>query len=155
MNTTSAYIINAILVLLMVRQIREHRLDLRSLAGPVLAVGAAAGSVPGGADQGVHRFAVATDAGDRRKTRSARGTVSPLRERVMDSGVYSTAGSGGPPTPSARLVTSLAAGRGACVRMALPVLRAAGLRRHRAAGVLGVRPRIGRGLADTVNRAVR
>ena len=42
MNTTSAYIINAILVLLVVRQIREHRLDLRSLAVPVLAVGAAA-----------------------------------------------------------------------------------------------------------------
>jgi hypothetical protein len=52
MNTTSAYIINAILVLLVVRQIREHRLDLRALAGPVLAVGAAAvfflHSVPGG-----------------------------------------------------------------------------------------------------------
>jgi hypothetical protein len=42
MNTTSAYIINAILVLLVVRQIREHRMDLRGLAGPVAAVGAAA-----------------------------------------------------------------------------------------------------------------
>jgi len=42
MNTTSAYIINAILVFLVVRQIREHRMDLRGLAGPVLAVGAAA-----------------------------------------------------------------------------------------------------------------
>lgn len=42
MNTTSAYVINAILVLLVVRQIREHRMDLRGLAGPVLAVGAAA-----------------------------------------------------------------------------------------------------------------
>jgi hypothetical protein len=42
MNTNSAYLINAILVLLVVRQIREHRLDLRSLAVPVLAVGAAA-----------------------------------------------------------------------------------------------------------------
>ena len=52
MNTTSAYIINAILVLLVVRQIREHRMDLRGLAGPVLAVGAAAvfflRSVPAG-----------------------------------------------------------------------------------------------------------
>src|SRR6266851_2123872 len=51
MNTTSTYIINAILVLLVVRQIREHRLDLRGLAVPVLAVGAAAvfflRSVPG------------------------------------------------------------------------------------------------------------
>src|ERR1039458_4594350 len=52
MNTNSAYLINAILVLLVVRQIREHRLDLRSLAVPVLAVGAAAvlflRSVPAG-----------------------------------------------------------------------------------------------------------
>ena len=42
MNTTSAYIVNAILVLLVIRQIREHRMGLRGLAGPVLAVGAAA-----------------------------------------------------------------------------------------------------------------
>ena len=52
MNTTSAYIINAILVLLVVRQVREHRLDLRSLGVPVLVVGAAAvlflHSVPAG-----------------------------------------------------------------------------------------------------------
>jgi hypothetical protein len=52
MNTTSAYIVNAFLVLLVVRQIREHRMDLRGLAGPVLAVGAAAvfflHSVPAG-----------------------------------------------------------------------------------------------------------
>jgi len=34
-----------------------------------------------------------------RRTPSARSTVSPLRERAMDSGVYSTAGSGGPATP--------------------------------------------------------
>ena len=51
MNTTSMYVINAILVLLVVRQIRERRLDLRGLAVPVLAVGAAAlfflHSVPG------------------------------------------------------------------------------------------------------------
>ena len=46
------YLINAILVLMVVRQIREHSLDLRALAVPVLAVGAAAvmflHSVPGG-----------------------------------------------------------------------------------------------------------
>ena len=46
------YVINAILVLMVVRQIREHSLDLRALAVPVLAVGAAAvmflHSVPGG-----------------------------------------------------------------------------------------------------------
>lgn len=36
------YVINAILVLMVVRQIREHPLGLRSLAAPVLAVGCAA-----------------------------------------------------------------------------------------------------------------
>jgi hypothetical protein len=36
------YVINAILILMVVRQIREHQLDLRALAVPVLAVGAAA-----------------------------------------------------------------------------------------------------------------
>ena len=36
MNTISAYLINAILVPLVVRQIREQRLDLRSLAVPAL-----------------------------------------------------------------------------------------------------------------------
>jgi hypothetical protein len=50
MNNTT-YLINAILILLVVRQIREHRLDLTALAVPVLAVGAAAifflHSVPG------------------------------------------------------------------------------------------------------------
>jgi hypothetical protein len=49
------YLINALLVLLVVRQIREHQLDLRALAVPVLAVAAAAvmflHSVPvGGSD---------------------------------------------------------------------------------------------------------
>lgn len=52
MNTTSAYVVNAVLVLLVVRQIREHRMDLRGLVGPVLAVAAAAvfflRSVPAG-----------------------------------------------------------------------------------------------------------
>jgi hypothetical protein len=46
------YLINALLVLLVVRQVREHQLDLRALAVPVLAVAAAAvmflHSVPGG-----------------------------------------------------------------------------------------------------------
>jgi hypothetical protein len=46
------YLINALLILLVVRQIREHQLDLRALAVPVLAVAAAAvmflHSVPGG-----------------------------------------------------------------------------------------------------------
>jgi hypothetical protein len=46
------YLINALLVLLVVRQVREHQLDARALAIPVLAVAAAAvmflHTVPGG-----------------------------------------------------------------------------------------------------------
>jgi hypothetical protein len=46
------YLINALLVLLVVRQVREHQLDARALAIPVLAVAAAAvmflHAVPGG-----------------------------------------------------------------------------------------------------------
>ncbi len=46
------YVINAALILMVIRQIREHPLDLRSLAVPVLAVGCAAvlflHSVPAG-----------------------------------------------------------------------------------------------------------
>jgi len=43
------YVINAILVLMVIRQIREHPLDLRALAVPVLAVaaGAAMGAIGG------------------------------------------------------------------------------------------------------------
>ena len=48
------YLINALLILLVVHQIREHQLDLRALAVPVLAVAAAAvmflHAVPGGSD---------------------------------------------------------------------------------------------------------
>jgi hypothetical protein len=36
------YVVNAVLILMVVRQVREHPLDLRSLAVPVLAVGIAA-----------------------------------------------------------------------------------------------------------------
>jgi hypothetical protein len=42
MNNISMYLINAILILMVVRQIREHPLDLRSMAAPVIAVGVAA-----------------------------------------------------------------------------------------------------------------
>jgi hypothetical protein len=55
MNNISMYLVNASLILLVIRQIREHPLDARSLMAPVLAVGCAAvlflHSVPaGGAD---------------------------------------------------------------------------------------------------------
>ena len=46
MNNISMYLINASLILLVIRQIREHPLDAQSLATPVLAVGCAAGHVP-------------------------------------------------------------------------------------------------------------
>jgi hypothetical protein len=53
-TSINMYVINAILVLMVIRQIREHPLDARSLAVPVLAVGAAAvmflHSVPAGGD---------------------------------------------------------------------------------------------------------
>ena len=42
MNNVTMYLINASLILLVIRQIREHPLDARSLATPVLAVGCAA-----------------------------------------------------------------------------------------------------------------
>src|SRR5260370_29514976 len=41
-NNITVCVINAILVLMVIRPIREHPLDLRSLAVPVLAVGCAA-----------------------------------------------------------------------------------------------------------------
>jgi hypothetical protein len=42
MNSISMYLINASLIFLVIRQVREHPLDARSLATPVLAVGCAA-----------------------------------------------------------------------------------------------------------------
>ena len=61
------YLINALLVLLVIRQIREHPLDARSLATPVLAVGAAAvmflHAVPaGGSDLALEAAGVAAGA---------------------------------------------------------------------------------------------
>jgi hypothetical protein len=47
MNITM-YVINAILILTVIRQVREHPLDLRSLAVPVLAVACAAVRTPVG-----------------------------------------------------------------------------------------------------------
>ena len=41
MNNISMYLINVSLIFLVIRQIREHPLDARSLAVPVLAVGCA------------------------------------------------------------------------------------------------------------------
>jgi len=73
------YLINALLVLLVIRQIREHQLDLRALAVPVLAVGAAAvmflHSVPvGGSDIALELLGVSAGA--------AMGAIGGLATRL-------------------------------------------------------------------------
>ena len=73
------YLINALLVLLVVRQIREHQLDLRALAVPVLAVAAAAvmflHSVPaGGSDTALDLLCVSAGA--------AMGAIGGLATRL-------------------------------------------------------------------------
>ena len=73
------YVINAILILMVIRQIREHPLDLRSLAVPVLAVGCAAvlflHSVPaGGNDMGLELTCVLAGA--------AMGAIGGLATRL-------------------------------------------------------------------------
>ena len=73
------YLINALLILLVVRQIREHQLDLRALAVPVLAVAAAAvmflHSVPGsGSDITLDLLAVSAGA--------ATGAIGGLATRL-------------------------------------------------------------------------
>ena len=67
MSNITTYLISASLILLVIRQIREHPLDARSLATPVLAVGAAAvmflHSVPvGGSDLALEAACVAAGA---------------------------------------------------------------------------------------------
>jgi len=79
MSNINVYVINALLVLLVIRQIREHPLDARSLATPVLAVGAAAvmflHSVPaGGSDLALEAACVAAGA--------AMGAISGLASRL-------------------------------------------------------------------------
>ncbi len=73
------YLINALLILLVVRQIREHQLDLRALAVPVLAVAAAAvmflHSVPaGGSDTALDLLCVSAGA--------AMGAIGGLATRL-------------------------------------------------------------------------
>jgi hypothetical protein len=67
MSNITTYLVSASLILLVIRQIREHPLDARSLAVPVLAVGAAAvmflHSVPaGGSDLVLEAAGVAAGA---------------------------------------------------------------------------------------------
>ncbi len=79
MNNITTYLISASLILLVIRQIREHPLDARSLATPVLAVGAAAvmflHSVPaGGSDLALEAACVAAGA--------AMGAIGGLATRL-------------------------------------------------------------------------
>ena len=79
MNNITTYLISASLILLVIRQIREHPLDARSLAVPVLAVGAAAvmflHSVPaGGSDLALEAAGVAVGA--------AMGAIGGLATRL-------------------------------------------------------------------------
>jgi hypothetical protein len=67
MNNITMYLVNASLIVLVIRQIREHPLDARSLMAPVLAVGCAAvlflHSVPaGGSDLVLEAACVLTGA---------------------------------------------------------------------------------------------
>jgi len=86
------YLINAILVLMVIRQIREHSLDLRALAVPVLAVGAAAvmflHSVPaGGNDLALELLGVSAGA--------AMGAVGGLATRLRRGAAGRPAGRAG------------------------------------------------------------
>jgi hypothetical protein len=79
MSNITTYLISASLILLVIRQIREHPLDARSLAVPVLTVGAAAvmflHSVPaGGSDLALEAAGVAAGA--------AMGAIGGLATRL-------------------------------------------------------------------------
>src|SRR5689334_4037794 len=117
MSNITTYLVSVSLILLVIRQIREHPLDARSLAVPVLAVGAAAvmflHSVPaGGSDLALEAAGVATGA--------AMGAIGGLATRLR-------LGAGGRPLGragilaasmwiggvGARLAFAIAAGNGA------------------------------------------
>src|SRR5260370_17819927 len=79
-NNITTYLVSASLILLVIRQIREHPLDARSLATPVLAVAAAAvmflHSVPaGGSDLALEAACVAAGA----TMGAIGGLATPLR----------------------------------------------------------------------------
>jgi hypothetical protein len=117
MSNITTYLVSASLILLVIRQIREHPLDARSLATPVLAVGAAAvlflHSIPaGGSDLALEAAGVAAGA--------AMGSLGGLATRLR-------LGAGGRPLGragilaagmwiggvGARLAFAIAAGSGA------------------------------------------
>ena len=117
MNNITTYLVSASLILLVIRQIREHPLDPRSLAVPVLAVGAAAvmflHSVPaGGSDLALEAACVAAGA--------AMGAIGGLATRLRLDADGRPLGRAGVLAASmwiggvgARLAFAIAAGNGA------------------------------------------
>jgi hypothetical protein len=117
MSNITTYLVSASLILLVIRQIREHPLDARSLATPVLAVGAAAvmflHSVPvGGSDLVLEAAAVAAGA--------AMGAIGGLATRLRLGADGRPLGRAGILAASmwiggvgARLAFAIAAGNGA------------------------------------------
>ena len=118
MSNITTYLVSASLILLVIRQIREHPLDARSLAVPVLAVGAAAvmflHSIPaGGSDLALEAAGVAGRRGDGRHRRAGH-PAAPGRRRPGRSGRAGILAAGmwigG---VGARLAFAVAAGNGA------------------------------------------
>jgi hypothetical protein len=117
MSNITTYLISASLILLVIRQIREHPLDVRSLAVPVLAVGAAAvmflHSIPaGGSDLALEAAGVAVGA--------AMGAIGGLATRLRLGAGGRPLGRAGVLAASmwiggvgARLAFAIAAGNGA------------------------------------------
>jgi len=117
MSNITTYLVSASLILLVIRQIREHPLDARSLAVPVLAVGAAAvmflHSIPaGGGDLVLEAAGVLAGAvmgaigGLATKLRLGAGGQPLGRAGVLAAGMW-IGGVG------ARLAFAIAAGNGA------------------------------------------
>ena len=117
MSNITTYLVSASLILLVIRQIREHPLDARSLATPVLAVGAAAvmflHSVPaGGSDLALEAAGVLAGA--------AMGAIGGLATRLRLGADGRPLGRAGVLAASmwiggvgARLAFAIAAGNGA------------------------------------------
>ena len=117
MSNITTYLVSASLILLVIRQIREHPLDARSLATPVLAVGAAAimflHSIPtGGSDLALEAAGVLAGA--------AMGAIGGLATRLRLGADGRPLGRAGILAASmwiggvgARLAFAIAAGNGA------------------------------------------
>ena len=151
MNNITTYLISASLILLVLRQIREHPLDARSLMAPVIAVGCAAvlflHSVPaGGSDLALEAAGVAVGA--------AMGAIGGLATRLrlgVDGRPLGRAGVlaasmwiGG---VGARLAFAIAAGNGAG-----PAIARFSIAHHITGSSAWVAALVVMGLADVLTR---